>query len=123
MKKTHFIYIISVVGILLVIIGVVLLNNKREKTYKLNDEIKLYKNEIVKVNDLNIFLISISDSTCPKNVQCIWEGEYSYTLLINGDKVILGTVKAREYIYENYKIVLSDNTSKEYIQFKINKVE
>ena len=120
MKKKSIICCIIVVTLILGI-GMLLLNNKTVKKYSLNDEIRLHIKEKAKVEDLNIVLSSISDSTCPKDVQCIWQGEYSYELLINNEKVTLGTVTAREYLYKDYNIILSDNSSKDYIQFTINK--
>ena len=120
MKKKIIICCIIVVA-LVVSIGMLLLSNKTEKEYSLNEEIKLHINEKAKVKDLNIVLSSISDSTCPKDVQCIWQGEYSYELLINKEKVTLGTVKARESLYKDYIVILSDNSSKDYIQFTISK--
>ena len=120
MKKKIIVCCIALITII-VGIGILMLNNKTEKEYSLNDNIKLHVKEKAKVEDLNIVLSSISDSTCPEDAQCIWQGEYSYELLINKDKVTLGTVTAREYVYGKYKIVLSNNSSKYYIQFTITK--
>ena len=116
-------YKILIFIVILIIIASILSigNNKTEKIYQLNDEVKLYRKEKAKIKDLTIKLLSISNSTCPKNAQCIWAGEYSYKLLINGKRITLGTVKAKEYNYKNYKIVLLDKTSKEYILFKVSK--
>ena len=122
MKKKFMICCIIVI-IIIMGMGMLLFNHKTEKKYSLNDEIKLHIKEKAKVEDLNIVLSSISDSTCPDDTQCIWQGEYSYELLINKEKVILGTVTAREYTYLDYNIILSDSASKNYIQFKINKID
>ena len=80
MKKKFMICCIIVI-IIIMGIGMLLFNHKTEKKYSLNDEIKLHIKEKAKVEDLNIVLSSISDSTCPDDTQCIWQGEYSYELL------------------------------------------
>ena len=121
MKKKFIIYCIVVITVIMGI-GILFFTNKTEKEYILNEEIKLHIKEKAKVEDLEIVLSSISDSTCPENAQCFWQGEYSYELLINKEKVTLGTVRAREYRYLDYNIILSDSSSKNYIQFKINKM-
>ena len=121
MKKKFVICCIIVITIIMGIC-ILFLINKTEKEYSLNEEIKLHIKEKTKVEDLEIVLSSISDSTCPEDMQCIWQGEYSYELLINKEKVTLGTVTAREYRYLDYNIFLSDSSSKNYIQFKINKI-
>ena len=121
MKKKFVICCIIVITIIMGIC-ILFLINKTEKEYSLNEEIKLHIKEKAKVEDLEIVLSSISDSTCPEDMQCIWQGEYSYELLINKEKVTLGTVTAREYRYLDYNIFLSDSSSKNYIRFKINKI-
>ena len=121
MKKKFVICCIIVITIIMGIC-ILFLINKTEKEYSLNEEIKLHIKEKAKVEDLEIVLSSISDSTCPEDMQCIWQGEYSYELLINKEKVTLGTVTARGYRYLDYNIFLSDSSSKNYIQFKINKI-
>jgi len=61
-------------------------------------------------DELIIKLLAISDSRCPEDVQCIWAGELSFTLLFTGgdfgkvqDSQIIGTnhnhiIKVGEYI-------------------------
>ena len=123
MKSKYYIYIVCLLIIFSIVISVVLLSNSKEKKYRFGDEIKLYISEEVEVEDLKISLISISDSTCKMDVQCIWQGEYSYKLTVNDEELILGTVTAREKTYKNYRISLTENSTDKYIQFKVNKVK
>lgn len=115
-------YVCCFIVMVLSVLAIFLFSSKKEKIYSLNDTIKLHVNEKAKVEDLNIALRSITDSTCPKDVQCAWQGEYSYELLINKTKVILGTETAKEQKYEKYNIVLLNDTSKNYIKFRIDKI-
>ena len=113
-------------GIILIVIllGVFIFFSKfKEKEYNLSNEIKLSVKEKAKVENLNITLKSITDSTCKEDMVCFWQGEYSYELLINKEKVVLGTVTAREYTYDNYNITLSNDSTENYILFTVNKVE
>lgn len=115
-------YVCCFIVMVLSVLAILFFYSKNEKVYSMNDTIELRIKEKAKVEDLNIVLKSITDSTCPKDVQCIWQGEYSYELLINEKKVTLGTVTAKEQKYENYNIVLLNDTSKNYIKFRIDKI-
>lgn len=122
MKKN----IITITIISLLIMGLIFIfflhfYPKRTKTYELNEVIRLTLHQRAKVEDLNIYLNSISDSTCKEGMQCIWQGEYLYELVINKDRITLGTETAKEYNYNNYNIVLEESTSNKYILFKVNK--
>ena len=118
--------IITITIISLLIMGLIFIfflhfYPKRTKTYELNEVIRLTLHQRAKVENLNIYLNSISDSTCKEEMQCIWQGEYSYELVINKERITLGTETAKEYNYNNYNIVLEESTSNKYILFKVNK--
>ncbi len=123
MKNNYLIYILITFAILFIIICFSLLNSKAKNTYKPNDKIKISYQEKIKIDDLEIKLLSITDSTCPKDVYCFWEGEYQYTLLINNEKVLLGTIRTRDATYKDYKLELLDDCSSRYISFKVSKIK
>ena len=119
--KKNIITIISLLIMGLIFLFFLHFYSKRTKTYELNEVIRLTLHQRAKVEDLNIYLNSISDSTCKEGMQCIWQGEYLYELVINKDRITLGTETAKEYNYNNYNIVLEESTSNKYILFKVNK--
>lgn len=95
------------VGVLLIasIIIALVLNNrivpnepKQPETINVSfGELVLNMNQTANVeNYLKIKLVSSSDSRCPKNVNCIWQGEINYKLDIDGEIVELGTVKQKD---------------------------
>ncbi len=87
----------------------------------------LPKGKMVTVGDeLKIKLLSVGDSRCPENMQCIWQGEITYNLQIsnNGhtEEIELGTVRTKEEEFEDYKITLDDsNDSTEYVRLIVKK--
>ena len=87
----------------------------------------LPKGKMVTVGDeLKIKLLSVGDSRCPENMQCIWQGEITYNLQIsnNGhtEEIELGTVRTKEEEFEDYKITLDDsNDSTEYVSLIVKK--
>lgn len=121
MKNKNIITIISLLIMGLIFIFFLHFYPKKTKTYELNEVIRLTLHQRAKVENLNIYLNSISDSTCKEGMQCIWQGEYLYELVINKDRITLGTETAKEYNYNNYKIVLKESTSNKYILFKVTK--
>ena len=102
--------IIGIVICLLVLIGIMValfLNNrqsvvpsvpKQPETINVSfGEFTLNMNQTAVVEDyLKIRLVSSSDSRCPKNANCIWQGEINYKLDIDGEIVELGTVKQKD---------------------------
>ena len=121
MKKVYVSLLVIVLLAFMTIVGIVIFNKNNTEVYQLNEKIKLYKGDSIKVDNIIISLISISDSTCPNDAQCIWPGEYSYELIINEDKITLGSVKNREVKYDDYNITLLDDTSNKFISFKMYK--
>ena len=113
-----FIFIIAVIGVILFLV-----NDKHAKVYNLNEEITMDVKDKVKVGDLNISLLSITDNTCPDDVVCVWSGEYLYEFLVNKEKITLGSVTKKEYTLDKYVLVLSDDSSSEFVKFMVNKVE
>ena len=113
-----FIFIIAVIGVILFLV-----NDKPAKVYNLNEEITMDVKDKVKVGDLNISLLSITDNTCPDDVVCVWSGEYLYEFLVNKEKITLGSVTKKEYTLDKYVLVLSDDSSSEFVKFMVNKVE
>ena len=82
--------ILSLIGILALLLG-----NSCEKgtvVYSLNEDIRLYKGQPVKIGEtenLQLEATEITDSRCPENVTCIWEGYAAATLKIsqNGESI------------------------------------
>ena len=64
--------------------------------------------------DINIAVISFTDSRCPKNVQCIWAGEQGINLLVSASgqdtNIYLGetTAKSRQFssLGKSYEVSL-----------------
>lgn len=123
MKNKFILVIITIV--IIAVIGVILflVNDKPAKVYNLNEEITMDVKDKVKVGDLNISLLSITDNTCPDDVECVWSGEYLYEFLVNKEKITLGSVTKKEYTLDKYVFVLSDDSSSEFVKFMVNKVE
>jgi hypothetical protein len=65
---------------------------------------------------LNVMLKEISDSRCKPNVQCIWAGELSAKLEVNGGaistnkEIILGTARNRTESTSGYTFTLNSAT-------------
>ena len=118
-------FILVIIIVIIAVIGVILflVNDKPAKVYNLNEEITMDVKDKVKVGDLNISLLSITDNTCPDDVECVWSGEYLYELLVNKEKITLGSVTKKEYTLDKYVFVLSDDSSSEFVKFMVNKVE
>ena len=123
MKNKFILVIITIV--IIAVIGVILflVNDKPAKVYNLNEEITMDVKDKVKVGDLNISLLSITDTTFPDDVECVWSGEYLYEFLVNKEKITLGSVTKKEYTLDKYVFVLSDDSSSEFVKFIVNKVE
>ena len=111
----------AVAVILMICICVSFSNNKTVTKHKLRETIKLKINDEANVEDLNIKLVSIEDNTCPEDSQCIWQGEYNYVLLVNNKKISLSTETTREAVYEKYDIKISQESTAEYIKFRVIK--
>lgn len=121
MKNKYFIIIIFV-AIIFVIGGLILLlNRKPAKSYNLNEEITMKVKEKIKVDDMSILFVSVTDNTCPPGVECVWSGEYLYELLVNNEKITLSSITKKEFMLDNYVFVLLEDSSDEIIRFTVNK--
>lgn len=118
MKKRRVLSIL-IIAIIFTITSCLLLTRYRVNKYQINEKIKLYKLQSAQIDDIKITLVSISDSTCPKDTHCIWEGEYLYSLKVNNSKITLGTITKRSFLYKEYKISLLNDTTTKYIKFKV----
>ncbi len=87
---------------ILLFLSTLLLSTCQQKTkrtiYVLNEEVNIKFNKTIslKNEDLKITFIEITDSRCPKNTQCVWEGEGLIRLQIqkeNQSKVVGTKVK------------------------------
>ncbi len=105
--------LITIIVVSSLYIGFKTINSKVEheqkdplKKHELNEnEYALTINNSVKINnELTIKLIKISDSRCPKDVECVWEGELEYSLLINDNNYIVSTVLNKHIKYDKYLI-------------------
>lgn len=93
-----------------------------EEDKKQDNVLKIEKGKITTYNDITIELVSVSDSRCPKNVECFWEGELSYSLLINGKSYEISTVLNKELNYDNYVLtIVKDECTLDYLTIKIEK--
>ena len=121
MNEDNIKVVFILIVILTVVLGIVFLGNTNVKSYEFGEEIRLGVNEQVNVGGLRIKLTSVIDSTCPEDAECILSGEYTYQVVINGNKVSIGSVSNMEYIYKNYTITLFNDTSSELMKFKVNR--
>ena len=121
MKKTIAITMIALGCCLIVFL---LFKNEKTSEVSLNEPFKLSLHESVSIPDakLNLTLESVSDSTCKGDVVCVWEGEYSYHILVNDESIVLGTVRKREESYNDYLIKIADNDyTLEYVTLEVSK--
>ena len=75
--------LLKVIIALVIIIGIILFMmflfpNEREGV--LGSDYELRQGQSITIEGYTIKLVSIADSTCPEDAQCIWEGEYTYSL-------------------------------------------
>lgn len=77
--------------------------------------IQVGKTVEIKSERLTITLTDISDSRCPTDVTCVWEGEIALNLIVKkgGDKskessLEIKTSQSSKVLFENYSIELSD---------------
>lgn len=97
---------------------------KNPKEIKLGDTFVVERNKTVNVEDLKIKLVSASDSRCQEGFQCIWQGELSYDIEVNGERITLGSVKNPNTVYKYYNISLAgDNDSTKYVKLTILGIE
>ncbi len=74
------------------------------------DEYSISLGKIVKVkDDLTIQLESVSDSRCPENVECYWQGELDYSILINETSYKISTVLNPKIELEKYELNIISN--------------
>ena len=96
----------------------------KKETVNLNETFTLFLAESVKVKDTNleIELLATDDSRCPAGVECYWEGEIEYSLIVNNTSIKLGTVTKKEMDYKNYTIKLADdNNNTSFVKLKVVK--
>ena len=125
MKKKKRI-VISVISIIVLIVVVVLFNIKFKKTASLNSKFIIGKNDVVSIKgtDLKISIVSVTDSRCRKDVQCIWQGEILYILKVNDKRISLSTVNIKKKEYKDYVIhLLDNNNSTEYVKLRVEEKE
>lgn len=99
-------------------------DKKQEEDLKLNEnEYSLSINETLKINEhLSILLLKVNDSRCPKNVECFWEGELEYHLLINGENYKISTVLNKRINYQDYLIsIITDKCNENTLIIKVEK--
>ena len=70
------------------------------KEYDLKDQ------ESFAFDNYKVTLLGIDDSICPEGTQCVWEGEYTYRLDINGKEYHLGSVTQKVISFDNYEMEL-----------------
>lgn len=119
----------KVIAITMIVLGCCLIvfllfKNKEPSEVSLDESFKLPLHESVSIPDakLNLTLESVSDSTCKGDMVCVWEGEYSYHILVNETEIVLGTVTKREDKYKDYSIEIAGNDNTlEYVMLKVSK--
>ena len=103
---------------------------KIEKDSKVK-EIELKETFTVKMNQTVVFneeklvieLINVSDSRCPKDANCFWEGELEYTILINNQMYTISTVLNQTITYGNYMFtIIEKECSEDELAMKIQKI-
>ena len=137
--------IIGIVICLLVLIGIMValfLNNRTVSNEpKQPEDINVYFGEVFTLNmkqtaiikmkqpaifndDLKVTLVSSSDSRCPKDAQCIWQGEISYTFDVNGREIKLGTVNDKAEFVETFSIeLIGSNESTDKVKIRVYFIE
>ncbi len=114
MKK----YTLLIIMVLAGITGYLYINKPTDKEF--GALINLAINQSASFKDgLNITLLEINDSRCPKNVVCIWEGELSALFKLTGGsignnskEIRLGTSRIKSDSQFGYTITLESATEK-----------
>ena len=140
--------IIGIVIGVLVLIGIMaalFLNNRQSAVPNIPktppEDINVYFGEVFTLNmkqtaiikmkqpaifndDLKVTLVSSSDSRCPKDAQCIWQGEISYTFDVNGREIKLGTVNDKAEFVETFSIeLIGSNESTDKVKIRVDFIE
>ena len=124
MKKRLIIGILIVVVIIGIFSVLLISRGNYNGEASLGETFKVPLNKTINVSNglLKVKLLNANDSRCKEGWECIWSGEISYQLSINGEKLELGTVNNKEVDYKDYIIFLDDNNdSNKYVIIKIDK--
>ena len=109
-KKIAIVFCLAITIILIcLILNINKSKNDINNKIQLNESFIIEKNQTVIFNDekiISIELINVQDSRCPKerNVTCYWQGELSYSILINEEPYEISTVLNQTINYDDYKL-------------------
>ena len=98
---------------------------KKEEIVLEKDEYSVSQGETININEeLSITLTNVDDSRCPEDVECFWQGELAYSLVINDNNYKLSTVLNKTVISGDYMFVISEEKcDTNTVTFKVEKIK
>ena len=117
--------VISLTGCNKKVVTVPTENSKKEEIKLEEKEYSVRLNDTVNIGDeMVVSLYDVSDSRCPANVECYWQGELSYSITINGDYQKISTVRNPKLSYKNYEIsIVSSKCDEITLVFNVEKIK
>ncbi len=97
---------------------------EKKENYVLDkDEYSVYLGKTLDINDeLSVKLINVNDSRCPDDVECFWEGELEYELVINKENYKISTVLNTTLFSGKYLfVIVPDKCDLKTVTFRVEK--
>ena len=97
---------------------------EKKENYVLDkDEYSVSLGKTLDINDeLSVKLINVNDSRCPDDVECFWEGELEYELVINKENYKISTVLNTTLFSGKYLfVIVPDKCDLKTVTFRVEK--
>ena len=97
---------------------------EKKENYVLDkDEYSVSLGKTLDRNDeLSVKLINVNDSRCPDDVECFWEGELEYELVINKENYKISTVLNTTLFSGKYLfVIVPDKCDLKTVTFRVEK--
>ena len=96
---------------------------KKENYVLEKDEYSVSLGKTLDINDeLSVKLINVNDSRCPDDVECFWEGELEYELVINKENYKISTVLNTTLFSGKYLfVIVPDKCDLKTVTFRVEK--
>ena len=129
--KNKILFSVLLVAILFSVVGCNkdFIKEKKEKIEKKEnyvlekDEYSVSLGKTLDINDeLSVKLINVNDSRCPDDVECFWEGELEYELVINKENYKISTVLNTTLFSGKYLfVIVPDKCDLKTVTFRVEK--
>lgn len=122
--KKKLLYLLVVLSLFMVVGCSSKKDNNESDTELDEDEYSITIGRSVTINDdLVISVESVSDSRCPEDVECYWQGELEYSILINGEYDKISTVLTPKIELSKYVLsIVGDKCSESTLIIKVEKI-